>query len=98
MLDFLVTVFLFAFGNVIFGKYQIIDNRTGIGPGLKQIIAFKKGIVAVTGMSHYQGLHGNGIFFHQVSNTRIGINHYFVGQAHLTAAVLLLVLNKFFAK
>ena len=98
MFNFLIAVFLLTFGDVIFGKYQVIDNGTSICPGLEQVVAFEKRVMPIAGVCHYQRLHGDSVFFHQVSNTRIGIDHYLVGQPHVATAVLLLSLNKLFAE
>ena len=63
-----------AFGDVIAGEYQIIDDGVGAGPGFKEIVPFEKRVVAVAGMSNHQGLHGHGVFFHEVGDAGIGID------------------------
>ncbi|MND99796.1 hypothetical protein D3C80_921880 [compost metagenome] len=70
-LHFIHAVALFALGNVFPCENQIIDNRAGIGPAAEQIVIFEEGVVPVTGMRHHQRLHSDGIFFHQIGNTRI---------------------------
>ncbi len=83
--------------DVLLGKYQVIDDRAGVGPATEQVIALEKRVVAIAGMRNHQGLHGHGVLFHQIGNARIGIDHDLVGQAHLTALVVLLGMQKMFA-
>ena len=33
----------------------------------------------IAGVCHHQRLHGNGVFFHQVSDTRVRVNDDFIG-------------------
>ncbi|MNN65075.1 hypothetical protein D3C81_1805520 [compost metagenome] len=51
----------------------------------------------VTGVSNHQGLHADGVFFHQVGNARVGVDHDLIGQAHLAPAVGFLSAEEVFA-
>lgn len=91
---FIHSVAFFTAGNVISGENQIIDDRTGIRPAPEEIIIFKKGVVAVTGVRHDQRLHGDGIFFHQVGNAGIRVDHNFISQSLLTMLIQTFRLNE----
>ncbi|MNJ80590.1 hypothetical protein D3C77_790210 [compost metagenome] len=54
--------------------------------------------MAVAGVRHDQRLHGDGIFFHQVGDTRVGVDDDFIGQPLLPMFVALLGLNEFFTE
>lgn len=88
------TVALLALHDVLLGEHQVIDDRTGIGPGAEQVIALEEAVMAVAGVSHHQRLHADGVFLHQVGDARVGVDHDFVGEAHLPTAVGLSVLRK----
>ncbi|MNE80025.1 hypothetical protein D3C80_1765600 [compost metagenome] len=53
--------------------------------------------MAIAGMGHHQCLHADGVFFHQVGNARVGVDHDFVGQSHLATAVGLFRAKEVFA-
>ncbi|MNN13826.1 hypothetical protein D3C81_1268710 [compost metagenome] len=87
ILDRVDTVAFFALHDVLLGKHQVIDDRTGVGPGAEQVIAFEKAVVPVAGMGHHQRLHADGVFFHQVGDAGVGVDHDLVRQPHLAAGV-----------
>ncbi len=89
---------LFAIGDVVTGKNQVVNNGAGIGPTAEQVVIFEKGVVAVAGMGHHQRLHGNGVLLHQVSDTRVGVDHNLVGQPLLPVLIEPLGLDKLFTK
>ena len=91
-------VALLAFGDVFAGEHQIIDDRRSVGPGLEQVVALEKGVVAITGMGDHQRLHGDGVLLHQVSDTRVGVDHDLVGQPHLPAPIAVFHLHELFAE
>ncbi|MNI43680.1 hypothetical protein D3C73_980190 [compost metagenome] len=97
ILDRVDTVAFFALHDVLLGKHQVIDDRTGVGPGAEQVIAFEKAVVPVAGMGHHQRLHADGVFFHQVGDARVGVDHDLVGQPHLATAVGLFSAEEVFA-
>ena len=97
-LYFVDAIALFALGDVLTGKDQIVDDRAGVGPAAKQIVIFKKRVMPVAGMGHHQRLHGDGVFLHQVGDTGVGVDDYLIRQTLLTVLIGLLGLNKFFAK
>ena len=49
-------------------------------------------------MGNHQRLHGQGVFFHQVRDARIGVDDDLVGQAHLAAAIATLGGDELLAK
>ncbi|MCY1548129.1 hypothetical protein D9M68_842190 [compost metagenome] len=53
--------------------------------------------MSVAGMGDHQGLHGDGVLFHQVGDARVGVDHDLVGQAHLPTFVILFGAEKVFA-
>ncbi len=84
------SVALFAFRHVFPGKHQIVDDRTGIGPGSKQIIALEERVVAVAGVGDDQRLHREGVLLHQIGDARIRVDHDLVGEPHQTMLILAL--------
>ena len=78
-----------TFGDIVAGEHQVIDDGAGIGPGAEQVVAFEKGVVAVTGVGDHQRLHGQGVLFHQVGDAGVGVDHDFIGQPHLPALISL---------
>jgi hypothetical protein len=80
-------VAFFALHDVLLGEHQVIDDRTGIGPGAEQVVAFEETVMAIAGVSHHQRLHADGVFFHQIGDAGIRVDHNLVGQPHLAATV-----------
>ena len=70
---------------------------SAVGPLAEQVVALEERIVAVAGMRDDQRLHGHGVFFHEVRDARIGIDHDLVGEPLHAAAVALLVADEFLA-
>ncbi|MCY1344260.1 hypothetical protein D9M69_302920 [compost metagenome] len=83
-------VALLALVDVLLGEYQVVDDGAGVGPGAEQVVALEEAVVAVAGMGDHQGLHGDGVFLHQVGDAGVGIDDDLVGQAHLAAGVAFL--------
>ena len=54
--------------------------------------------MAVTGVGDHQRLHGDGVLLHQVGDAGVGVDHDFVGEAHLAAPVAALHLHELFAE
>ncbi|CSG16656.1 Uncharacterised protein [Shigella sonnei] len=52
----------------------------------------------IAGVCHHQRLHGNGVLFHQVSDTRVRVNDDFIGQPLLTVLIQPFSLDKFFTE
>ena len=92
------TVSLFTIGDVVTGENQVVDNRTGIRPAAEQIIILKERVMPVAGMRHNQRLHGDGVLFHQIGDTGIGVNDNLVGQTLLSMLIKPLGFNKFFTE
>src|SRR5690606_22357306 len=90
-------VALLALGDVLPGKDQVVDDRAGVGPGAEQVVTLEKAVVAVAGVGDDQGLHGDGVLFHQVGDAGVGIDHDLVGQTHLATAVGLFRAEKMLA-
>ena len=91
-------VTFFTFGNVTLGIHQVVDNGAGVSPQLEQVIALEKRIVTIGGMGDHQRLHGHRIFFHQIRDAGIGVDHDFVSQSHLAALVVAFGGQKMFAE
>jgi len=64
----------------------------------EQMIILEEMIMAKGSMGHHQCLHGHGIFFHDVTDTGIGIDDNFVSQAAETFAVHAFIAQETFAK
>ena len=47
--DRIDTVALFALHDVLLGEHEVVDDRAGICPGAKQVIAFEEAVVPVAG-------------------------------------------------
>ncbi|MNO80347.1 hypothetical protein D3C76_715540 [compost metagenome] len=90
-------VALLALHDVLLGEHQVIDDRTGVGPGAEQVVALEETVVPVAGVGDHQRLHALGVLFHEVGDARIGVDHDLVGQAHLTALVVLFRAEEVFA-
>jgi len=54
--------------------------------------------MTVAGMSDNQGLHGHGVFLHEIGDTGIRIDYDFIGKAHMTSLVALFNTKKLFAE
>ncbi len=91
-------VLLFAFGDVVLGKQQIVDDGRGIGPGLEQVVVLEEGVVAVAGVGHHQGLHRHGVLLHQIGDAGIGVDDDLVGQPHLATLVVALGVDEALAE
>ena len=52
----------------------------------------------IAGVRHDQRLHGDGVFFHQVGDTGVGVDDYLIRQALLAVLIGLLGLNEFLAE
>ncbi|VFS06675.1 Uncharacterised protein [Enterobacter cancerogenus] len=50
----------------------------------------------VAGMRHHQRLHGNGVLFHQIGDTRVGVNDDLIRQPLLTVFIEPLGFNELF--
>jgi len=83
-------VALLTLHDVLLGEHQVIDDRTRIGPGAEQVVAFEKAVMPIASVGHHQCLHADGVFFHQVGDAWVGVNHNLVGQPHLATGVGLL--------
>jgi hypothetical protein len=94
-LNFIYPIAFFAFGDVFTGENQIIDYRAGIRPAAEKIVILEKRVMPVAGMGHNQRLHGNGVLFHQISDTRVGVNDDFIRQPLLSVFVQPLGFNEF---
>ncbi|MNF26851.1 hypothetical protein D3C84_74950 [compost metagenome] len=86
-----------ALHDVLLGEHQVVDDRAGVGPGAEQVVALEEAVVAVAGVGDHQCLHAHGVLFHQVGDAGIGVDHDLVGQAHLSAFVILLGAEEVFA-
>ena len=56
---------------------------------------FEERVMPVAGVRHHQRLHGDGIFFHQIGDTGIGVDDDLIRQTLLTVLIGLLGLNEF---
>lgn len=93
---FIDIVVFFIFYDVVFGKYQIVNDRGCVGLGFKKVIIFEERVVIIVGMGDYQSLYGYGVFFYQIGDVGVGVDNDFIGQIYLFLAVMLFVGNKVF--
>ena len=92
------TVAHFAICDIVSCEYQVINDGRGISPGLEQVIVLEKRVVSVAGMSNHQGLHGDTVFFHQVSNAGVGVDDDLIGQPHLPSPIAAFHLHELLAE
>ena len=83
-------VALLAFGDVVLGVDQVVDDRRRIGPHAEQVVALEEAVVAVGGMRDDQRLHRHRVLLHQVADAGVAVDDDLVGQAHVAALVVLL--------
>ena len=76
--DLFEAVTFFALGNIGASKHQVVDDRIGAGPGLKQVVALKETVVPVARVRDHQRLHRHGVLFHEVGDARVGVDDDFV--------------------
>ena len=95
-LNLFSSVTLFTVSDKLSSKDEVVDYRISVSPALEQIVIFKKRVMPITGMCNDQSLHGHAVFFHQVGNTRVAVNHYFIGEPHLAAFVTAFNIEKLF--
>ena len=88
--DRLQAMALLTFGNEIARIDQVVDDGRGIGPHAEQVVALEKAVVPVGRVRDHQGLHGRGVLLHQIADAGVGIDHDFIGQAHVAAPVFFL--------
>src|SRR5690554_534071 len=98
LLHLFYAMFLFTAADVVLGEQQVVDNGAGIGPGAEQVVALEERVVAVAGMCDHQGLHGDGVLFHQIGDAGVGVDHDLIGQPHAATGIVLLGLDKLFAE
>ncbi len=79
--------FFTAGNNVIPGENQVSTIELA-SVQLRKSIIILKGVVAVTGVRHDQRLHGDGVFFHQVGNAGIRVDHNFMLPASLLTMLI----------
>ena len=97
-LDGIDPVPLLALGDIVSGKAQIIKYPVGVGPLSEQIIVLEKMVVPEGGMGQDQGLHRHGIFFHDIADTRVGVDHDLIGKPLQPFAVERFVKGEAFAE
>ena len=98
LFDRLLAVALLAFGHVVAGEHQVIQDALGIGPGAEQVVALEEGVVTVGGMGDHQRLHGHGVLLHQIGDAGVGVDDDLVGQAHVAALIALLCSHELLAE
>ena len=90
-------VLFFALGDVVLRVDEVVDDRRRIGPELEEVVAFEEAVVAVGGVRDHERLHGGRVLLHQVADAGVGVDDDLVGQAHLSALVVLLVRDELLA-
>ena len=85
LLDRVHAVPLLAFGDVVLGVDQVVDDRRRVGPHAEQVVALEEAVVAVGGMRDDQRLHRHRVLLHQVADAGVGVDDDLVGQAHVAA-------------
>ena len=89
---------LLAVRDIIFGVSEVIQNTAGVRPLTELIIVLEKVIVPERRVSNHQSLHRGGVLLHDVAYARVGVDHYFIGEALQSHAVDALVLRKSLAE
>lgn len=97
-LDFVKTVFVLASRDIFLGEIQIREDAFGVRPLTEEIIVLEEMVVAEAGMRHHKRLHGHGVFFHEIGDAGIGIDHDLIGEALITALIELLVAREVLAE
>ena len=93
-LDGFQPVALLAFGDVVAGKTQVIEDPVGIGPLPEQIVVLEEVVVADRGVRHDEGLHRHGILFHDVADDRVGVDDDLIGETGQPLTVERLVIGE----
>jgi len=88
---------LLALGDVVLGIDQVVDDGARIRPHAEQVVTLEETVVPVGRMRDHQGLHGHGVFFHQVTDAGVGVDDDLIGQAHVATAVVLFGGDELFA-
>ena len=96
-LDRVDAVAVLAGHDVLAREHQVVQHAVGVGPLAEQIVALEEGVVAVAGVRDHQRLHRHGVFFHEIRDAGIGIDHDLIGQSLHAAPVELLVADEFLA-
>ncbi len=90
LLDLGQAVALLAFGDVVLGVDEVVDDRRRVGPHAKQVVALEEAVVAVGGVGDDQGLHRQRVLLHQVGDAGVAVDDDLVGQPHVAALVVAL--------
>ena len=79
-LDRQAAVALLAFRDVAFREVEILQDAVGIRPLLEQIVVLEEMVVAEGGVGDDQRLHRRRVFFHDVADARVGVDHDLIGE------------------
>ena len=97
-LDLDPAVPLLALRDIALGEIEIVENSVGVGPLPEQIVVLEKMIVAERRMGDHQGLHGRGIFFHQIGNAGRAVDDDLIGKALQALAIKRLLIGELLAE
>ena len=97
-LDCFCSILLLAFGDILLGEQEVVDDAVGRGPGAEQVIALEERVVPVAGVGDHQRLHGQRVLFHEVRDAGTRVDNNLVCEAHLPTTIPLFVGNKLLAK
>lgn len=89
---------LLAFGHVFLGEIHIAQDRAGICPLAKEIVVLEEVVMAESGMRGHQRLHRHGVFFHEIGDAGIGIDHQLIGKTAVALTVVMLLIGKALAE
>ena len=89
---------LFAAHHVLAREDHVIDDRVGVGPLAKQVVALEERVVPVAGMRDDQRLQRHRVLLHQIADAGVGVDHDLVGQAARALAIIVLVADELLAE
>ncbi len=87
LLYFFDAVALFALAQVLLREYEVIDDRSRVGPRAIQVVVLEERVVAVARMCDDERLHRHRVLFHEIRDARIRIDHDLVRETHVAALV-----------
>ena len=89
---------LFATHHVLPREDHVIDDRIGVGPLAKQVVALEERVVPVAGVRDDQRLQRHRVLLHQIADAGVGVDHDLVGQAARALAIIVLVADELLAE
>ncbi len=69
------------------GEGEIVENAFRVRPLAEEVIVLEKVVMPECGVGHDQRLHRHRVLFHQVRDTRAGIDDDLISKARMAAAI-----------